>query len=125
MNQIVYWVGIDVSKAQLDGHIRPAAAAFQVSNTEAGIATLGQRLQQLQPVFIVMEATGGLEIPAAVALGSAQIPVAVVNPRQVRDFAKATGKLAKTDAIDAQVLAHFAEAVQPEVRLIANEASQQ
>ena len=72
-----------------------------------------------------MEATGGLEIPAAVALGSAQIPVAVVNPRQVRDFAKATGKLAKTDAIDAQVLAHFAEAVQPEVRLIANEASQQ
>ncbi|MBD2038839.1 IS110 family transposase [Leptolyngbya sp. FACHB-321] len=125
MNQIVHWVGIDVSKAQLDGHIRPTAAAFQVSNTEAGIATLVQRLQQLQPVLVVMEATGGLETPAAAALGAAQIPVAVVNPRQARDFAKATGKLAKTDAIDAQVLAHFAEAVQPEVRPIANEESQQ
>jgi transposase len=125
MNQTAYWVGIDVSKAQLDGHIRPTTEAFQVANTEAGIAALVQRLQQLQPTLVVMEATGGLEAPAAAALAIAHIPVAVVNPRQVRDFAKATGKLAKTDAIDAQVLAHFAEAVQPEVRPLADEASQQ
>ncbi|MBW4475136.1 MAG: IS110 family transposase [Stenomitos rutilans HA7619-LM2] len=125
MNQTVYWIGIDVSKAQLDGHIRPTGAAFQVPNTEAGIAALVQRLQQLQPALVVMEATGGLETPAAAACGAAQIPVAIVNPRQVRDFAKATGKLAKTDAIDAQVLAHFANAVQPEVRPLADEESQQ
>ena len=125
MNQTVYWVGIDVSKAQLDGHIRPTTEAFQVANTEAGIAALVQRLQQLQPTLVVMEATGGLEAPASAALAIAHIPVAVVNPRQVRDFAKATGKLAKTDAIDAQVLAHFAEAVQPAVRPLADEASQQ
>ncbi|MBC7998072.1 MAG: IS110 family transposase [Leptolyngbya sp.] len=125
MNQTAYWVGIDVSKAQLDGHIRPTAEAFQVANTEAGIAALVQRLQQLQPTLVVMEATGGLEAPAAAALALAQLPVAVVNPRQVRDFAKATGKLAKTDAIDAQVLAHFAEAVQPAVRPLADAASQQ
>ena len=125
MNSTVYWIGIDVSKAQLDGHIRPTAEAFQVPNTEAGIAVLIERLQSLRPTLVVMEATGGLETPAAAALGLAQIPVAVVNPRQVRDFAKATGKLAKTDAIDAQVLAHFAEAVQPPVRPLAKEEAQQ
>ena len=106
-------------------HIRPTAEAFQVANTEAGLAALVQRLQQLQPMLVVMAATGGLEAPAAAALALAQLPVAVVNPRQVRDFAKATGKLAKTDAIDAQVLAHFAEAVQPAVRPLADAASQQ
>ncbi|XGV98993.1 MAG: transposase [Leptolyngbya sp. BL-A-14] len=87
--------------------------------------TLVQRLQPLQPVLAVMEATGGLETSAAATFGAAQIPADVLNPRQARDFAKATGKLAKTDAIDAQVLAHFAEAVQPEVRPIANKESQQ
>ncbi|PSB24979.1 transposase [Stenomitos frigidus] len=73
MNQTAYWVGIDVSKAQLDGHIRPTAEAFQVANTEAGIAALVQRLQQLQPTLVVMEATGGLEAPAAAALALAQL----------------------------------------------------
>jgi transposase len=82
-------------------------------------------MQPLQPTLVVMEATGGLEAAAAAALAVARLPVAVVNPRQVRDFAKATGKLAKTDAIDAQVLAHFAEAVQPAVRPLADAESQQ
>jgi transposase len=125
MNSMVYWIGIDVSKAQLDCHIRPTAEAFQVPNTESGMAALVERLQSLRPTLVVMEAIGGLETPAAAALGLAHIPVAVVNPRQVRDFAKATGKLAKTDAIDAQVLAHFAEAVQPHVRPLAKEEAQQ
>ena len=74
------------------------------------------RLQTLGPAAVVLEATGGLEVPLASALAAAALPVAVVNPRQVRDFARATGRLAKTDALDAQVLAHFAEAVRPAIR---------
>lgn len=124
MNQPHYWIGIDVAKAHLDVHIRPTAELFQVPNTDAGIAQLVQRLEPLQPRLVVLEATGGLEFPAAVGLDSAQLPVAIVNPRQVRDFAKATGKRAKTDALDAAVLAHFAEAIQPNVSTITDEASQ-
>lgn len=125
MTPTAYWVGIDVSKQQLDVHLRPLQEHWQVSNDEAGISALVKRLEPFSPTLIVMEATGGLETPAAVALSTAQMSVAVVNPRQARDFAKATGKLAKTDAIDAQVLAHFAEAVRPPAREIASEDAQQ
>jgi transposase len=125
MTQSQLWIGIDVAKDHLDIYIRPSAELFQVPNTEAGIAQLVQRLEPLHPTLIVMEATGGLEIPAAVAFSRAQLPVAVVNPRQVRDFAKATGKRAKTDALDAAVLAHFAQAIQPNVSAIADEDTQQ
>ena len=124
MNQPHYWIGIDVAKAHLDVHVRPTAELFQVPNTTEGIAQLVQRLEPLQPRLVVLEATEGLEFPAAVGLSRAKLPVAIVNPRQVRDFAKATGKRAKTDALDAAVLAHFAEAIQPSVSMIADEDSQ-
>jgi len=112
------FVGIDVAKAQLDVAVRPAevAAAWQVANDEEGITALVARLSAVAPVLIVVEATGGLETPLAVALWDANLPVAVVNPRQVRDFARASGKLAKTDRLDAAVLAHFAEKMEPEPR---------
>jgi len=110
------FVGIDVSKDYLDLHARPDASAARFTNDPAGIAALLARVAQLAPQRIVLEATGGFEAPLAAALAGAGQPVVVVNPRQVRDFAKATGKLAKTDAIDAAVLAHFAQAVRPEVR---------
>jgi len=103
MNAFVF-VGIDVSKAQLDVALRPTGR-LSAANTEAGIAEVLTRLQAVSPTLVVMEATGGLEIPLTEALASAGMPVVVVNPRQIRDFAKATGQLAKTDALDAQVLA--------------------
>lgn len=114
MNQI--WVGIDVSKSRLDVAFRPTAPPLQVPNNTDGITQLLTHLQQLQPTLVVLEATGGLQIPVTAALAQAGIPVAVVNPRQVRDFARATGQLAKTDALDAGVLAHFGEAIRPTVR---------
>ena len=112
------FIGIDVSKVHLDlaDSIDPNPRQFQ--NDEAGIASLVDHMILLRPTLIVLEATGGLEIPTASSLYAKRLPVAVVNPRHVRDFAKATGKLAKTDAIDARVLAHFAGAVRPEVRQI-------
>jgi transposase len=110
------FVGIDVSKARLDVALRPGAESFSVTNNERGIMTLVKRLKKLCISRIVLEASGGYEIAAATELAEAVLPVAVVNPRQVRDFARATGRLAKTDAIDAQVLAHFAELIQPQVR---------
>jgi transposase len=109
-------VGIDVSKATLDVAIEPMHARWQVANDAAGIQQLVERLQPLGPERIVLEATGGYELPALAALGCAALPAVAVNPRQVREFAKATGRLAKTDRLDAQVLAHFAEAVKPELR---------
>jgi transposase len=109
-------VGIDVSKVQLDVALRPADDRWSVSNDEPGSATLVERLRTMQPVLIVLEATGGLEVPAAGALAEAGLPVVVVNPRHAWDFAKATGRLAKTDLLDAQGLAHVAEAVQPTPR---------
>ncbi len=115
------FVGIDVSKNCLDVAIRPEGVQFATSNDEAGIAHLISRLGETPVDLIVLEATGGLEIPVAATLAEADLPVAVVNPRQVRDFARATGKLAKTDTIDAKVLAHFAEAVRPEARPILEE----
>jgi transposase len=112
-------VGIDVAKARLDVAVRPGAAAgrtWHAPNDEPGIATLVEQLAALAPTLVVLEATGGLEIPAAAALAGAGVPVAVVNPRQVRDFAKAVGQLAKTDALDAQLLARFGEVVRPTPR---------
>ena len=110
------FVGIDVSKARLDVAIRPTGERESVANDKAGIKDLVKRLAKIQPVLIVLEATGGLERPVTHALAGAELPVVVVNPRQVRDFAKATGQLAKTDSIDADVLARFAEAVRPALR---------
>jgi len=109
-------VGIDVSKATLDVAIRPTDQRWQVAHTGDAIHDLVVHLTSLHPSLVVLEATGGLETPLTGALAAASLPVVVVNPRQVRDFAKATGKLAKTDAIDALVLAHFAEAVRPTPR---------
>jgi transposase len=109
-------VGIDVAKARLDVAVRPQEEAWAVPNDEGGIAALVARLAPLAPVLVVLEATGGLEVPAAAALAGAGLPVAVVNPRQVRNFARAVGQLAKTDALDAQILARFGEVVRPAPR---------
>lgn len=116
MNDETKFVGIDVSKAKLDVFIRPTNKSLTVSNDEKDINTLTKLLKKIEPKLIVLEATGGLETNVATDLFASNLPVVVVNPRQVRDFAKATGRLAKTDAIDAEVIAHFAEAVKPEVR---------
>jgi transposase len=110
------YVGIDVSKATLDVAFGADGELVQVTNDEAGIKDLVARLAKAAPELVVLEATGGYESLVAAAVAGKDIPVAVVNPRQVRDFAKATGVLAKTDRIDAGVLARFAEAVRPEPR---------
>lgn len=110
------FVGIDVAKSRLDVHCLPQGQAFALANDQAGVAELVERLEPLAPALIVLEATGGFEHPAAAALALAKLPVAVVNPRQARDFARATGQLAKTDQIDAATLALFAERVRPPVR---------
>lgn len=110
------YCGIDISKERLDIGLRPDNTTWSVGNDEAGLAELVSRLAALTDVLVVMEATGGLELPAATALTEAGIPLVIINPGQVRQFAKAIGQLAKTDRIDALVLAHFGEAVQPELR---------
>lgn len=110
------FAGVDVSKDSLDLHARPAGLTERFANDPDGVAALVARLSPLAPALVVLEATGGLEYPAAAALAAAGVPVAVVNPTQARRFAQATGKLAKTDAIDAAAPAHFAEAVRPEPR---------
>lgn len=110
------FVGIDVSKDHLDVHVRPTGDSFRVRYDDAGLVTLVEHLRPLAPVVLVLEATGGYEVTVAATLASAALPVAVVNPRQVRDFARATGQLAKTDTLDARVLALFAEAVRPAAR---------
>jgi transposase len=119
-----HFVGLDIAKDKIDVHVRPAAATDLVRNDEAGIGALVARLQALRPTLIVLEATGRYEMPVTAALASAGLPVVVVNPRQVRDFARATGQLAKTDTLDAAIIARFAEAVQPPVRPLASEATQ-
>ena len=111
------FVGIDISKASFDVAVRPTAARFSVAAEGGGVETVVERLRRLTPTLIVLEATGGLERPLVRALIAAALPVIVANPRQVRDFAKATGQLAKTDPLDAQILAHFAEAVRPALRV--------
>ena len=114
MSSLVF-VGIDVSQARLDIAVRPGAP-FSIVHTESALATLVEQLRALSPTLIVLEATDGMEIPLTSALATAGLPVVVVNPRQVRDFAKASGRLAKTDALDAQVLAQFAEVMSPQPR---------
>jgi transposase len=118
------FVGIDVAKATLDVAVRPAGEAWSASNDDAGIAALVQRLRPLAPALIVLEATGGFETAAVAALAAAGLRVVVANPRQVRDFARATGQLAKTDTLDAEVLALFAERVRPEPRPLPDAAVQ-
>jgi transposase len=115
------FVGIDVSKHRLDVHIRPSGEAFSVDNDSKGHANLVEKLAGIAPTLVVLEATGGYQSAVAAELAAARLAVAVVNPRQVRDFAKATGRLAKTDGIDAAVLARFAEAVRPEPRPLPDE----
>ena len=119
------FVGIDVARARLDIATRPTGERWQVGNDPTGISALVARLQAVKPILIVLEATGGLEVAVLAALGSVGLPAVAVNPRQVRDFAKAVGKLAKTDALDAQVLAHFAEAVRPAVRPLPDAATRE
>jgi transposase len=113
MAESLVFVGIDVAKAELVIAVRPTGTQWSVPQTEAGWAGLVPPLVALAPTLVLLEATGGLELPVASTLAAAGLPVAVVNPRQVRDFAKATGRLAKTDRVDAHVLARFAEAVRP------------
>ena len=117
------FVGIDVAKDRLDVHLRPSGEALAVGRDAAGLTVLVERLAELAPSLVVLEATGGFEVTVAAALTAAQLPLAVVNPRQIRDFARATGRLAKTDRLDAEAIARFAEAVRPEPRPIPDAAA--
>ena len=110
------FIGIDVSKARMDVCDHADGSAWHEANDPAGIAALVTRLRELAPELVVLEATGGYEIPVVAALAAARVPTAVINPRQARDFAKATGRLAKNDTIDAAVLAHFGQALRPQPR---------
>ena len=114
-----HFVGIDVAKDRLDVHLRPGGESFAVARDGEALAALVERLRALAPALVVMEATGGYETVVASALGAAHLPLAVVNPRQIRAFARATGRLAKTDRLDAAAIAHFAEAIRPPARPIA------
>lgn len=119
------WVGIDVSKERLDVAVRPTGEVVTIDNDDAGIKNFLKLIAKWSPQLIVMEATGGYEYACAYRLMKAGFSVAVVNPRQVRDFARAVGRLAKTDPIDARILAHFAEAVQPPARAVADQQLQE
>jgi transposase len=117
------FVGIDVAKDRLDGHLRPLDEAFALSRDGAGVEALVERLVALSPALVVLEATGGFEVAVAGALAAAGLPLVVVNPRQIRDFARATGRLAKTDRLDAEAIARFAEAVRPAPRPLPSAAA--
>lgn len=119
------FVGIDVSKAHLDVAVRPTEDEWRSENTETGVNEVVDRLKKLGPDLVVLEATGRLEGAVVSGLAVQGVPVVVVNPRQVRDFAKSTGQLAKTDALDARVIAHFAEAVKPVPRPLPDEQTRQ
>jgi transposase len=119
------FVGIDVSKAKLDIAIGHGGEVWQAANDEQGATEVVERLSKQRPALVVMEATGGYEKLIALALSARGIPVAVVNPRQAKDFARATGKLAKTDKIDARILALFGERVRPEPRPLSNEVQRE
>jgi transposase len=116
-------VGIDVSKDRLDVHVRPSGETLTVERTAAGLDALCPRLQQIAPRLVALEATGGFETIATAALAAAGLPVVVVNPAQVRSFARALGRRAETDPIDAAVIAHFAAATEVEVRPLKDEAT--
>jgi transposase len=118
------YVGLDVAKATLVVATEPPRPPLTLPHTEAGITTLVTQLRALPPTLVVLEATGGYETDVATALALAGVPVALVNPRQVRDFAKALGHLAKTDALDAHVLAQFAARVRPDPRPLPDAAHQ-
>ena len=124
MGEDKVYVGVDVSKSHLDVAIRPGGDGWRVYNDQAGIDRLVERVGKLKPDLVVMEATGSYEMPLAGALQVAGLPVRVVNPRQARDFAKSTGKLAKTDSIDALALAHFAQVVEPQPRALPDKETQ-
>lgn len=119
------FVGIDVSKVTLDVALNPSAGNFQFDNQQNGVDQLITKIKSIKPLLIVIEATGGYEMLAASMLFEAGLPVVVVNPRQIRDFAKSVGILAKTDAIDAAVIARFASAVKPELRALKSREDQQ
>src|SRR6266852_8454444 len=116
MRDVPCFVGIDVAKAQWDMALRPSGERWAVPNDASGVMTLVDRVQALHPTLIVLEATGGLERAVTSALATAGLPVVVVNPRQVRDVARATGQLAKTEALDARALAHCADVIRPTPR---------
>ncbi|MGH2395260.1 MAG: IS110 family transposase, partial [Candidatus Limnocylindria bacterium] len=120
MDEVRTFVGIDVSKERLDVHVLPSAEAFVVVHDDEGVAGLSRSLAGLGACLVVLEATGGLQERVAAALAAAGLGVAVVNPRQVRDFARSTGQLAKTDRLDAAAIARFAAAVRPEPRQLAD-----
>jgi len=119
------YIGIDASASSLEVAAHPGGEVWTVSNDGAGISELVERLQATRPALVVLESSGGVELAVTGGLAAAGLPVVVVNPRQVRDFARATGRLAKTDAIDARILARFAAAVQPEVRPLPDESAQE
>lgn len=119
------FVGIDVAKAELVVAARPSGEVWTAANDESGVRALAKRLGTQRPTLIVLEATGGYERLCVAALAAASLPIVVVNPRQARDFAKATGQLAKTDRVDAALLALFAERVRPEVRPLPSEEAQE
>ena len=125
MSEAGAFIGIDVAKGQVDIAARPSGERWQVDNGPDGWAALVERLSPLRPTLIVLEATGGFEAGAVETLAAAGLPVVVINPRQVRDFGRATGQLAKTDAISAAVLAHFAEVIRPPVRPLPDRATQE
>ena len=124
MTAIPVFVGLDVAKATLDVALRPSGEQWSVANDDAGVTTLLERLRPSHPALVVCEATGGFERAAIAMLAAAGLPVVVANPRQIRDFARATGQLAKTDQIDAAILALFAERVRPAPRPLPDEAAQ-
>jgi len=125
MSDVPCFGGIDVAKAQLDIALRPSGERWAVTNDASGVATLVDWVQTLHPTLIVREATGGLERAVTSALAAAGLPVVVVNPRQARDFARATGQLAKTDALDARALAHFADVIRPTPRPLPDAQTQE
>ena len=119
------FIGIDVAKAELVVGVRPTGSGWTATNDATGVRDLVDRLQALLPTLIVLEATGGYELLCVAALAAANLPVVVVNPRQVRDFARATGQLAKTDRIDAAILARFADTVRPALRPLSSRDAQE
>ena len=125
MSDVPCFIGIDVAKAQLDIALRPSGERWAVPNDTSGVTMLVDQLQALYPTLIVLEATGGLERLVTSALATAGLPVVVVNPRQARDFARATGQLAKTDALDARALAHFADVIRPTLRPLPDAQTQE
>jgi transposase len=118
------FIGIDVSKDRLDICVRPSGETFAVTRDDEGLERLVERLRALAPALVTLDATGGYETVVASALAAEHLPLAVINPRQIRDFARSTGKLAKTDRLDAAAIAHFAEAVRPAARRLADGEAQ-